>query len=207
MKIVSFVLIVSSVAFTVLFISKLYDRIDALQTAINDLSNSGNGIPQELHSIHSRMKLLDTNISAIKADVFRAFDSIANLTQEVKQMKSQLNKIADSVEAAPAIRQLPKELQDLQKVVAEMGSRLTTNDNEIKTMKDKQNADQTRSDSIADDLSAIHGNITELYETVDRNGNGSASEARVDHNANQLSQLADNVNHLQQFYKQLINWK
>jgi uncharacterized coiled-coil DUF342 family protein len=80
------------------------------------VSNSGNGVPPELHSIHSHLKTLDGNISAIKVDVIRAFDSIDNLTQEVKQMKLQMSQIADSVEAAPAIRQLPKELQDLQKV-------------------------------------------------------------------------------------------
>ena len=82
------------------------------------MSNSGTGVPQELHSIHSHMKTLDANISAIKADVIRAFDSIDNLTQEVRQMKTQMSSIADSVEAAPAIRKLPKDLQDLQKVCA-----------------------------------------------------------------------------------------
>jgi uncharacterized coiled-coil DUF342 family protein len=77
---------------------------------------TGNNVPQEMHSIHSHLKELDSNSSSIKVELNRAFDIINNLTAEVNQMKLQMTKISDSVEAAPAIRQLPKELQELQKV-------------------------------------------------------------------------------------------
>ena len=55
-------------------------------------------------------------MTSINGRLVLAFDRIDNLTEEVKQIKTLLTKISDSVEAAPAIRQLPKELQDLQKV-------------------------------------------------------------------------------------------
>ncbi|XP_054160094.1 uncharacterized protein LOC128958302 [Oppia nitens] len=208
MKFVLILMIFCTIAFTVLFIAKLYDRIDSLQTAINDLSVSGNSVPQEFHSIHSHLQRLDANLSAIKTDVLRAFDSIANLTEEVKLMKQQLSKISDSVEAAPAIRQLPKELQDLQNVVANLGSRLTTNDNEVKTMKDQQNEQKVRTDIIQVDVNAIHTNISDLINAATKNnGNGSANAVKVDQNSRQLTHVSDTVQQLQQFYTQLINWK
>ena len=80
------------------------------------MSMSGNTVPQEMHSIHSHLKTLDTNVTAFGARLVQAVDRIDNLTLEVKQIKISLAKISESVEAAPAIRQLPKELQDFQKV-------------------------------------------------------------------------------------------
>lgn len=78
---------------------------------------TGNNVPQEMHTIHSQMKQLDANASELKLELSRAFGIITNLTAELNTMKQKMAKISDSVEAAPAIRQIPKELQDLQKVI------------------------------------------------------------------------------------------
>lgn len=211
LKVVLILTIVGTVGFTLLFMAKLYDRIDSLQIAINDLSLTGNNVPQEMHSIHSHLKQLDSNSSTIRVELNRAFDIMINLTAELKQMKLQLAKISDSVEAAPAIRQLPKELQDLQKVVADLGSRLTTYDNEVKSVKEKQNAQQLQTDSLQSALVLINSNISDLYSNEQHFNNKSFSlkniESDLEMNRKQMNSLTENLENLHKVYTNLQNWR
>ena len=84
-----------------------------------------------------------------------------------------------------------------------MGSRLSTNDNEVKSVKDKQNSQQLSADSLALELTQIKANVTELFQLVNSSGVG----AGVDQNSRLLSDLSENMTHLQTFYTNLINWK
>lgn len=197
------------------------------------VSVTGNSVPQEMHSIHSHLKQLDSNWSSIRVELNRAFDIINNLTTEVKQIKLQMAKISDSVEAAPAIRQLPKELQELQKVslsfihslnvlnyfnfyfneqvVAEMGSRMTTNDNEVKSVKDKQNTQQLQTDSLQGELGLIRANISDLYAINEHTNNTTISakniESQLQMNNNRMNELTDKLNNLHVVYTNLVNWQ
>lgn len=90
------------------------NRIKVLKLLV--VSTSGNSVPQEMHQIHSRLKQLEMNSSSAALELIRVLNAINNITGDVKIMKINMTKIIDSVEAAPAIRQIPKELQDLQKV-------------------------------------------------------------------------------------------
>jgi hypothetical protein len=84
-----------------------------------------------------------------------------------------------------------------------MGSRLSTNDNEVKSVKDKQNGQQLRTDSVMSELSLIRGNVTDLYQLV----NQSVGTSKVEQNSRQLSQMSENLSQLQMFYTKLVNWK
>lgn len=69
-----------------------------------------------MHIIHSHLKILDQNQTQIKSELNMALDLAANMTNDIAQIQSKLQKISESIEAAPTIAQLPKDVDNLKKV-------------------------------------------------------------------------------------------
>ena len=81
------------------------------------MNANGQNVPQEMHSVHSRLKLLESNSSDHLLKLSKQFNQVDNLTHEISMIKDKMAKLSDSVEAAPAIRQIPKQLETLEKVI------------------------------------------------------------------------------------------
>ena len=71
-----------------------------------------------MHLIHSHLKMLDQNTTFLKSKVNTAFDLVANITNDIAQIQTKLQKISESIEAAPTITQLPKDVENLKKVLS-----------------------------------------------------------------------------------------
>lgn len=81
------------------------------------MQSTKSDLPGEMHLIHSQLKSLDQNSTELKTDLTRALNITANLTSEIVQIRSTLKKITEALDEAPTIRQLPKDVDELKKVV------------------------------------------------------------------------------------------
>lgn len=69
-----------------------------------------------MHLIHSQLKKLDQNSTQLRNELSIALDLASNMTNDIAQIQAKLQKVSESIEAAPAIAQLPKDVDDLKKV-------------------------------------------------------------------------------------------
>jgi len=92
-----------------------------------------------------------------------------------------------------------------------MGSRMTTNDNEVKSVKDKQNTQQLQTDSLQAELNLIHSNISDLYSINEHNNNTTISaknfESQLQINNNLMNVMTDRLKNLELVYTNLQNLK
>lgn len=84
--------------------------------SIYAVQSTKSNLPEELHLIHSHLKKLDQNSTLQRNKLSIALDMAANLTNDITLMQTKLQKISESIEAAPTIAQLPKDVDDLKKV-------------------------------------------------------------------------------------------
>jgi hypothetical protein len=92
-----------------------------------------------------------------------------------------------------------------------MGSRLTTNDNEVKSVKDKQNTQQLQTDSLQSELILIHSNISEL-NAINEHINNTLITAKNFETQNQMNNNVINIinerlKNLEMIYSNLMNWR
>jgi hypothetical protein len=92
-----------------------------------------------------------------------------------------------------------------------MGSRLTTNDNEVKSVKDKQNTQQLQTDSLQSELILIHSNISELNAINEYINNTLTAaknfEIQNQMNNNVINIINEKLKNLETIYSNLINWR
>ena len=84
------------------------------------MQSSKSNLPEEMHLIHSRLKVLEQNSTQLRSELGIALDLASNMTNDIAQIQGKLQKISDSIEAAPTIAQLPKDVEELKKVLFEM---------------------------------------------------------------------------------------
>ena len=80
------------------------------------VQSAKSNLPEEMHLIHSNLKKLEQNSTQLRTELTLALDLTANMSADIVQIKERLEKISQSIEAAPTIAQLPKDVEDLKKV-------------------------------------------------------------------------------------------
>lgn len=66
--------------------------------------------------MHAQLKSLEANNTHLRLELANVLKLVDNLTSEVGELRSSLHTISCSNEAAPALKQLPKDVEDLKKV-------------------------------------------------------------------------------------------
>ena len=82
------------------------------------MQSAKSNLPEEMHLIHSNLKKLEQNSTQLRNELTIALDLTSNMTTEIAQIREKLDKISQSIEAAPTIAQLPKDVENLKKVGA-----------------------------------------------------------------------------------------
>ncbi|XP_035220199.1 uncharacterized protein LOC118193255, partial [Stegodyphus dumicola] len=184
-KIFSYFLIVAVVGALLWYVMSLSTRVQELQDKFADFEAGNRNTPEALHLIHSTLRQLDSNVTMLYIEVRKNIADIENITCEVKQLKEVSNNLKESIAAAPAIQQLPKDVHSLSESVASFGSKMNALESNIKELKDQQSALQTTAQNLSGELDTIKVIVQELNNSTDfqtRSVNTSVKDLKL-HNA------------------------
>ncbi|KFM60610.1 EF-hand domain-containing protein, partial [Stegodyphus mimosarum] len=145
----------------------LREDIDLLRAHLQKVEAGNRNTPEALHLIHSTLRQLDSNVTMLYIEVRKNIADIENITCEVKQLKEVSNNLKESIAAAPAIQQLPKDVHSLSESVASFGSKMNALESNIKELKDQQSALQTTAQNLSGELDTIKIIVQELNNSTD----------------------------------------
>ncbi|KAJ6219503.1 hypothetical protein RDWZM_005315 [Blomia tropicalis] len=210
-KIIFFTFVVGTLTLCLVLSYSLYNRLQLLQTNLDGLQSSKSNLPEEMHIIHSHLKVLDQNSTQINVKLAIALESITNLTTDIVQIQAKLQKITDSIEAAPTIAQLPKDVEDLKKVVADLGSKIASDDKEVKLAREQQVTQDGRMTTLENKLKLLESNISIIdNRTIDNGGLVDKFNEIYGATQNLISNVTDLRNELEQInisQKGLDKWR
>ena len=89
-------------------------------------------------------------------------DKLTNLTSDVSTIQGKLNKILEFVQTAPDIAKLPKDVEELKTVVADLGSKMNTDDKEVKINSEKQAQQTLKLEGMDERIKSLEGNISDV---------------------------------------------
>lgn len=143
-----------------------------------------------MHLVHAHLQKLDQNSTQFKSELGIVLDLAANMTNDIAQIQAKLQKISESIEAAPTIAQLPKDVEDLKKIVADLGAKSASDDKEGKLAREQQASNGARLIEVESKLKLLEGNISLVSNLTTFNSRLGES---VTHLQNDMTILATNV--------------
>ncbi|XP_015923195.1 EF-hand calcium-binding domain-containing protein 14 isoform X2 [Parasteatoda tepidariorum] len=193
-----FILVTSSVLISGALIYMhlgLREDIDLLRAHLQKVEAGNKNTPEALHVIHSSLKQLDSNVSVLYIDVRKNIADIENITSEVKHLKEVASSLRESIAAAPAIQQLPKDMHALSESVANFGSKMTALESNVKELKDQQSNLQTTAQNLSGELDVVKVTVQELSNSSESSSkssvNTSGKDAKVQTAIQQANQHID----------------
>lgn len=119
---------------------------------------------------------------------------LSNLTSAVAIIEGKLKESLEFVQNAPDIAKLPKDVEGLKKVVAELGSKQSTDDKEVKITSEKQAQQNVKLNAMDGRLSALEGNISDVAAKT--NSKFAASVSDLQNDMQKLNSVIANVSNL-----------
>lgn len=166
-KLFGCLLLLALVGILMWYVVSLSIRVQELQAKFTDIEAGNRNTPEALHSIHSKLRQLDNNVTALFHDIRKISSDIVNITSEVKLLKETTSNLQASIASAPAIQQLPKDVHTLSESVAAFGSKITTYDSTMKDMKEAQASYQTTTQTLSSELESLKTSVQELLNISD----------------------------------------
>ncbi|KAH9399476.1 Efcab14p [Tyrophagus putrescentiae] len=210
-KFILLTFVIGALLLSLALLYNLYNRLELLQVNIDGLQSTKSNLPEEMHLIHSQLKKLDQNSTQLRNELSIALDLASNMTNDIAQIQAKLQKVSESIEAAPAIAQLPKDVDDLKKIVADLGSKMSSDDKEVKLAREGQASHDARLVTLESNIKLIEGNMsavdnltvanTQLSETVTK---VQSDITRITANLSDFNALISQVNQSQQ---RLDEWR
>ncbi|XP_054706432.1 EF-hand calcium-binding domain-containing protein 14-like isoform X2 [Uloborus diversus] len=145
----------------------LREDIDLLRAHLQKVEAGNRNTPEALHVIHSKLKQLDSNVTMLYIEVRKNIADIDNITSEIKVLKDVTNNLKESIAAAPAIQQLPKDVHSLSESVASFGSKMTALESNVKELKDQQSSIQTTAQNLSGELDNMKIMMQEITNSTD----------------------------------------
>lgn len=181
-KLFGCLLLLALVGILMWYVVSLSIRVQELQAKFTDIEAGSRNTPEALHSIHSKLRQLDNNVTALFRDIRKISSDINNITSEVKLLKETTSNLQASIASAPAIQQLPKDVHTLSESVAAFGSKITTFDSTMKEMKEAQASYQTTTQALSSELESLKVSVQELLNVSDAGTRMSNSHSMGDIN-------------------------
>lgn len=110
-------------------------RVDTLEQRLADVEIGSKNTPEELHSIHARLKGLEDTNTGLRDNLTQTIADLAIISSQVQKLISTVESLHQSIATAPQIEMLPKAVASLQESVATMGSKITALEMDAKETK------------------------------------------------------------------------
>lgn len=158
----------------------LREDIDLLRAHLQKVEAGNRNTPEALHMTHSKLRRLDSNVTMLYIEVRKNIADIDNITLELKQLKDVANDLKESVAAAPALQQLPKNVHALSESIVNFGSKMNALESNLKELKDQQSSIQTTAQNLSGELDSIKILVQELTNSSDFQSKSSVNISNKD---------------------------
>lgn len=113
-----------------------------------------------MHLVHAHLQKLDQNSTQLKSELGIVLDLAANMTNDIAQIQAKLQKISEYMNDSPTLAQLPSDVQDLKKIVADLGAKSASDDKEVKLAREQQANNGARLINVESKLKLLEGNLS-----------------------------------------------
>jgi len=112
------------------------------------------------HQFRSQLSALSSNQTELKNNISTLVNQLEIISSQLKQLNSSVITLLEELDAAPYLKTLPGEVSDVQKQVAQFGSRLTDLESQL-----------TKSDTeLRSDLGEIKSDLAKTKEIENKTG-------------------------------------
>lgn len=140
----------------------LREDMDRFRINLQKVEAEGEGTPETLHSIHSHLKSLHTDITFLENKFVKATSDIASITQEIDRLKETANNLKASVAAAPEIQTLPKNVESLTESIANIGSKITALETTTKDLKSDYSGLKKSTETLNNQMEVVKAKLDEV---------------------------------------------
>jgi len=122
---VLFVILALAVLGLTYFAINLQGKIAALSLTLEPVVAERKQLSDSNHDFHTKLASLSANQSHLANNLTDLSGKIEQLSSQLRQLNSSVGRLLTSMDAAPYMESLPKDVKDVQKDVAKFGSRMT----------------------------------------------------------------------------------
>lgn len=140
----------------------LREDMDRFRVHLQKVEAENEETPETLHSIHSHLKSLHTDITFLENKFVKVTSDVASVTQEVDRLRQIANNLEASIAAAPEIQSLPKNVEYLTESVANIGSKITALETTTKDMKTDCFGLKTSTDNLNHQMDVVKAKLDEV---------------------------------------------
>jgi len=113
--------------------AQLHLRVSSLELQMETVVDERNDLKEKYHSLHSQLQEVALNQSNIQKNVTKSVQELLELSSHIKSFNASLESISQSLRAAPELKDLPREVDEVKNDVAKFGSRLAELESKVNT--------------------------------------------------------------------------
>ncbi|XP_041358566.1 EF-hand calcium-binding domain-containing protein 14-like isoform X2 [Gigantopelta aegis] len=155
LRIVAFMVVMATMVSLSIVCYSLFQNMQSLITRLEKIENHGQMGLEDLQDIKRQLQNLNRTVQAFKKDNVDMTKKINLISEKIVAVSSDTEKLKESLETAPELKDLPKLVDTLSESLAGLGSELQTTKGTVDQLKTNSDKTSTEIKHLADRVVAL----------------------------------------------------